>query len=153
MHRIAMTLLALPPVICAIAFGLVRMLGPETPPLHPSAAVSLVLFYALFVYASVAAVALPIFVALAWLGRVTPLSSAIAGATASLLIPSIPAWSQLWDTKLYLNYRLWQFIDLWPFAILGALSGLAFWLVALRGNPLVRHWNTRRRPAAARSAA
>ena len=144
MHRISLTFLAMPPAFVVIVFALAHTFGP-TPDMHLSGVLSLVLFYTVFLYVSVTAVALPLFAMLAWAGQVRAWTLAAAGTTAALVILSIPVDFEFGHARLRFGYWMWQIYDPLPFALLGAFCGLTFWLLALKGNPLVRHWNERRR--------
>ncbi len=153
MRRITLTLMLLPPAIVAIALLPGRLLShSQAPDMHLAAALSFVFFFSLFAYASVAFVALPALVLLARMGRVTLWAAALVGSAAALLVPAVSVAAQAFDSGLHLAYRVQQVWELWPFALAGAVSGVAFWLLALWRNPLVEMWNQRSTSSALRDA-
>lgn len=62
--------------------------------------------------------------------------SMVGGAVLAGALPLAGALQTLQDERLRLWYRLDNFANIVPWFLGGALYGLVFWLVAIRGNPL-----------------
>jgi hypothetical protein len=78
---------------------------------------------------------LPLLYLVGKLRRLSPLTSSLVGLLAVLLPFVIFGWSFLSDSKLRWGYRVEQFLQAYPWLLLGAAGGLLFWFIALRRSP------------------
>jgi len=134
MHRVALALLTIPVLLTALLAGAMEVsdgkLGSVTMETFELGLLPIVIFAALILYVA--------FLPMLWLAsRIVGISwwSATVVGFLSVFLPIlIGSWSSLTNSTLRLNYRLERLGDNYPWLILGAVGGLLYWLLAVRGN-------------------
>lgn len=155
MNRVALSLLTLPAILwVAVASG-AWLLGKVRPGMSLQETVMLGSYFALFTYVAMGLIAVPLLLLCLWRRWTTVWHAMAVGAITGAVPLSLRAFSQLFDERLHLHYRLQQLASAATseFVVMGLVGGASFWLLAIWRNPSIGRSRARQQSQVFESAA